>query len=120
MAEGIELSSVLKDIATDFVEADIIFAHNANFDSSVLRSELFRKKHSLLSSIDWCKFQCTMVLTKPLVQATDKNGRLKNPKLSELYKFATGVTMENAHDSLHDTRNLHSSIVEIASKSRKN
>ena len=61
-----------------------------------------------------------MVLTKPHVKATDKNGKLKNPKLSELYEFATGRPMENAHDSLHDTRNLHSSIVEIASKSRKN
>ena len=38
-----------------------------------------------------------------------ESGR-KNPKLSELYKFATGREMINQHDAKYDVLNLHEAI----------
>jgi DNA polymerase III epsilon subunit-like protein len=71
----------------------ILVAHNAQFDTSVLRSEMIR--HNLnLSLLDNINFVCTMKLYKERF--------LKPIKLGELYKDIFGEDFENAHNSLAD------------------
>ena len=68
-------------------------AHNAIFDTSVLRSEMIR--HQLdLSLIQNLNFRCTLEL--------HKEKHLTPIKLGVLYKEIFGVEFENAHNSLAD------------------
>ena len=94
--------------------ASHIVAHNARFDMSVLRSELFRRGlQPVLAAVDEKKVFCTMDGTRTLVNARTKRGHVKNPKLSELYMFACGESMENAHNSKYDVINLHRAIASL-------
>jgi DNA polymerase III epsilon subunit-like protein len=68
-------------------------AHNAIFDTSVLRSEMIRHKLDL-SLIQNLNFRCTLEL--------HKEKHLRPIKLGVLYKEIFGVEFENAHNSLAD------------------
>jgi DNA polymerase-3 subunit epsilon len=111
--EGQEILKVVEEIKTDFLNADVVLAHNAAFDKSVFQSELSRCNHELLSTMDWDKFVCTMKLTKCIVKAKNKLGKVKNPTLNELYEHTFWTTMDHAHNSLYDTRNLHTVMAEL-------
>jgi len=111
--EGHDLLQVVEDIKNDFLNADVVLAHNAAFDKSVFQKELSRYNHELLSAMDWDKFVCTMKLTKRIVKAKNKMGKLKNPTLNELYEHTFWTTLENAHNALQDTRNLHTVMAEL-------
>jgi DNA polymerase III epsilon subunit-like protein len=86
------------EVFTDFVKfigprTTTLVAHNAQFDTSVLRSEVIR--HNLnLSLLDNINFVCTMKLYKERF--------LKPIRLGELYKNIFGEEFENAHNSLAD------------------
>jgi DNA polymerase III epsilon subunit-like protein len=86
------------EVFTDFVKfigprTTTLVAHNAQFDTSVLRSEMIR--HNLnLSLLDNINFVCTMKLYKERF--------LKPIKLGNLYKDIFGEEFENAHNSLAD------------------
>lgn len=68
-------------------------AHNAQFDTSVLRSEMIR--HNIdLSLIEDFNFQCTLKMYKERF--------MKPIKLGVLYKEIFGEEFENAHNSLAD------------------
>jgi DNA polymerase III epsilon subunit-like protein len=111
--EGQEILKVVEEIKTDFLNADVVLAHNAAFDKSVIQSELSRNKHELLSTMNWDKFVCTMKLTRGIVKAKNKLGKVKNPTLNELYEHTFWTTMDHAHNSLYDTRNLHTVMAEL-------
>ena len=98
------------DHALDFVE--VIIAHNISFDINVLCAELFRYNlFDTIAKIESKKHICTMKETKFLVNSTFKNSDdIKDPNLKELYLFATGEEMENHHNSMYDTSNLHKAI----------
>src|SRR6056300_273194 len=70
-----------------------LVAHNAQFDTSVLRSEMIRHNLNLLL-LDNINFVCTMKLYKERF--------LKPIKLGNLYKDIFGEDFENAHNSLAD------------------
>ena len=70
-----------------------LVAHNAKFDTSVLRSEMLR--HDIdLSLINDLNFRCTLELYKERF--------LKPIKLGVLYEEIFGEQFENAHNSLAD------------------
>lgn len=113
LTSGTELKHVLEtlqaDLATD--EAEMLIAHNAQFDLSILKSEMHRIKHPGLQSFANKPVVCTMAATTNLCQlpfASSSYGgsKYKYPKQSELYYWLTGKQMENAHNSLHDVNNL--------------
>lgn len=71
----------------------VLVAHNAKFDSSVLRSEMIR--HNLnLTLLDDITFVCTHELYKERF--------LKTIKLVDLYENIFGECFDNAHNSLAD------------------
>ena len=81
VADCPEFIDIYEDLC-DFVRGEeIIFAHNASFDTGVIRYEL--ERHDLQYKFPWpTTHYCTVELSEPI-----KGKRLK---LSELYHIATG------------------------------
>lgn len=108
---GIPFSQAIKELNPFFRQAKYFVAHNAAFDFNVLRSELHRyglaEEQALLGSMS---VYCTMHKTKNIVSSIDKTGKLKNPNLKELYKYATGKDLVNHHNAANDVANLHEAV----------
>ena len=102
---GKQLFPVLKDFMTDVALCDTVVAHNLEFDSNVVGSELYRL------GLDPCAFlnhkrHCTMKSNTDLVKKPSKNSAsYKWPKLSELYSFCFHEPMKGAHNALADVEN---------------
>lgn len=108
--QGINFTEIIKTISPYIKQATHVFAHNANFDLSVLKSELYRHNmHYTLEALNKKNIMCTMKITKNIVNARNNYG-IKNPSLAELYQFATQKTIQNAHNSKYDVINLHEAI----------
>lgn len=87
--EGVELPVAAAKLNAILKRHPEIQAHNAEFDLSVLQSELFRHKQSeTLRLIGESTATCTMLRSKRLVGLSDVNGNPKNPSMKELYQFA--------------------------------
>jgi len=112
LAEGTDFTqAVLGEIEPSFQRADYLIAHNSEYDINVLKSEWFRYGFNpLLNHIEGLSVICSMKKTRSIVRALDSRSRLKNPKLAELYEFATNNAIENAHDAKYDVINLHEAI----------
>jgi DNA polymerase III epsilon subunit-like protein len=110
--QGVPFSEIVEALSRSLKQVSHVVAHNANFDLSILKSELFRGGyHSVLSELVKKKTICTMAHTKSIVKAKMTNGgRIKDPRLDELYAFAMKKLMENAHNSKYDVIHLHSAI----------
>jgi DNA polymerase III subunit alpha len=110
--EGVEFARAIEsDIAPILKRANYLVAHNSDFDTNILKSELFRY-HQLdtLAHFENMHVVCSMKATKQLVKAKSSNNRLKMPNLKELYEFATKKEMTNHHDASFDVINLHEAI----------
>lgn len=85
------------EVFTDFMKfvgsTKILVAHNAKFDSNVLRSEIIRHKLNM-DTIKDVIFRCTHEMYKEKF--------LKTIKLGDLYENIFGERFENAHNSLAD------------------
>lgn len=101
-SEGVAFDVAVAPFLAALKECDVAYAHNAQFDVGVMRSELERRG----LPFDDSKVRCTMLGTQALVNARDVRGRVKWPRLAELYLAATGEEMRDAHDALRDVENL--------------
>ena len=111
LSSGIPFSEAALKFLHACSNATHLLAHNSAFDVVVTQSELYRSGLAdLNNALNSMEVICTMKKTKELVKATDKLGRIKNPKLKELYEFATNRKIQNEHDSLFDTLNLYEAI----------
>lgn len=100
------------EIAEVFLEnlkqVSYVIAHNAIFDISILKSELYRYKlYSIIEELNKKQILCTMKKTMMIVKSRFKNGGIKYPSLAELYMFVFKKNIENAHNSKYDVINLH-------------
>ena len=112
--KGMSLSEVALILSNKLKHISHIIAHNANFDISIIKSELHRLSlSSIIEEINSKQVLCTMNLTKSIVKAKNKYNKIKDPSLSELYKFVFNKNIENAHNSNYDVINLHSSIKQL-------
>lgn len=112
---GMEFAQCMQEVMYPlFSRASYVAAHNAAFDVNVLKSELVRNHcDDMLRHMEKkMKVICTMKSTKHIVCAKNPKGRLKNPTLKELYRFATGEEMEETehHDAVYDVINMHQSV----------
>ena len=106
--KGIAFTVVASDFHKLLVKATHIYAHNAMFDVNVMKSELYRNGlQSIIDEMNTKTVVCTMHGTRDIVRAKTARGRLKVPKLAELYRFATDKELEHAHDAKYDVLNLH-------------
>jgi len=98
---GEDLSEVLDKFSEDAKEAEVLVGHNIEFDNKIIGAEYLRtKKENLLAeakSID------TAEDTKEFCQLQGGiGGKLKMPKLIELYEKLFGEGFGDAHDAAYD------------------
>jgi DNA polymerase III epsilon subunit-like protein len=106
--EGIPFVQIAEVLLKMLKKVSHIVAHNAIFDMSILKSELFRLGlYSIIDELDTKQILCTMKHTKHIVKALNKIGYIKYPSLAELYRFVFDKNIENAHNSKYDVINLH-------------
>jgi DNA polymerase III epsilon subunit-like protein len=103
MNEGRDLYFVLEEFSEIIDEANLLVAHNMNFDEKIVGAEflrsgissgLFRTRRfcTMLSSIDFCRIP------------SGSGDGYKWPKLSELHIKLFGRDFEDAHDAMVDAR----------------
>lgn len=102
-AHGKPVQLVLRAFMDDVKQADLIVAHNMQFDQKVVAAELHRMDCSENARYLLQKQSlCTMKSTTDLVKIPTKYGSYKWPKLEELYGYLFGVKFENAHHAMCD------------------
>lgn len=87
--------------------ADILVAHNLNFDEKVMQTALYREKLLDASQLmlPEMKRLCTMELSTNILKLRNpyKKNSFKWPKLEEAYKkFSGGKELKGGHDALVD------------------
>lgn len=102
LEEGQDLKQVLQEFAEDLERTQQLVGHNIEFDISIIGSELLRahltterflnlpRLDTGLSSIEFCQLQGGI------------GGKLKMPKLSELYEKLFSTKFPDAHDAAYD------------------
>lgn len=83
--------------------ADLIVAHNMQFDYTIMRGFFFRTDVSDSELFNADKY-CTMLGTTSLCKLPGRFGNYKWPKLQELHKFLFGENFVGAHDAMFDIR----------------
>ena len=120
-AKGQKISDVLEKFMDKFADADLIVAHNMEFDHKMLQVEALRimmtyeegkpgwesKLIQWQNIVDCKKLFCTMQETVDLckIQAVSpKTGRtyIKFPTLAELHEYYFGCKPTNLHNALVD------------------
>lgn len=98
----------LVEVFIDMVEnADVIVAHNANYDITVMRRAV-KVYCDMTDQTYWDVFEgktviCTMLAAMDIVKATPKrNGKWKWPNLTECMRFFFNEDHSKAHDALAD------------------
>ncbi|GAB4230978.1 MAG: DNA polymerase III subunit alpha [Ekhidna sp.] len=98
---GEDLSEVLDKFSEDVKRSEVLVGHNIEFDNKIIGAEYLRtEKENLLAearNID------TAEDTKEFCQLQGGiGGRLKSPKLIELYEKLFGEPFDDAHDAAYD------------------
>lgn len=89
----------LKSLENFIKDCDELVAHNLKFDIKFIPEHIIDKYN--------IKTRCTMLENKDLVEAVDKNGRKKNPRLEELAeKLGVEFNKEDAHSGIYDVTKL--------------
>jgi DNA polymerase III subunit epsilon len=102
---GIAIEAVLPVFAQLVSRADIVIAHNIEFDTFVMTGEFLRRDYDE-TPFDGAAFFCTMRAMTPICKLPNMNGYsdFKWPKLQEAHKHCFGVEFESAHDAMADVR----------------
>lgn len=114
--KGKPLKLVLLQFVLDLLEADLLVAHNIEFDLNIVTAELYRLKKDNRGVVgDFIKQIIKELSAKP-IYCTMKHGAnytkievpyqddYKWPKLAELYRHFFGNDFKGAHNSLYDIR----------------
>ena len=122
-SEGVDIVEVLERFYDAYCRADIVVAHNLDFDSKVMEIEANRnyerlkiKNYESAPHIVWMfddayiklssiEMKCTMKMSKELCNIERVNSRgpyIKFPTLCELYEKLFHTKPENLHNSMMD------------------
>jgi len=121
-SKGINIDNVLAEFIGDIEYADMIVAHNVEFDLNMIRVELLRLEQSVIAKgdmdlrminvelrmdriIQTKTFYCTMRESVDLCKIEKENSRgkyYKFPTLTELHKHLFEVEPKHLHNSFHD------------------
>ncbi len=114
--DGISFIDILPKLEEFLQTCDTIYAHNAEFDINVIKSELLRyKRQDIVDLIHTKIIICTMRETTNMVNIQTKYGP-KWPTLAELYYHLFKTPLENAHNSKYDVINLHKIVQNLYSQ----
>lgn len=108
---GIKMSGVLMLFHGLVKLADVVIAHNIQFDHAMLKIEAFRNSYQSSGIFHDMKTFCTMNEAKDLIRlppsAKMKEKKIpgyKPPSLKEAYEYFERKELENAHDAMADCR----------------
>ena len=101
LEKGTELSSVLSEFSAVLGGANMLIAHNMDFDEKIVGAEYVRM--GFKSGIFETHRLCTMKTTTDLCGIPGNYG-FKWPTLSELHRFLFGSDFKDAHDALVDVK----------------
>ncbi len=99
ISEGHDLEKVLSLFNERIAEANVLVAHNMNFDEKIIGAEFIRK--NIESQLFRKKRICTMLSSVDYCQIEGYYG-YKWPKLEELYLKLFKENFEDAHDASVD------------------
>ncbi|KAA9338719.1 3'-5' exonuclease [Hymenobacter busanensis] len=96
---GVNLASVLREFLPRLHQAQLLVAHNYDFDSKIVGAEL----HRLSMNFDWesASSYCTMKSATEFCQIPSRFG-YKWPTLVELYQKLFNTGFPGAHNALND------------------
>lgn len=111
---GVNVKDILTHFMNDCKRADLIVAHNMDFDKNVVCSELFRlgMEEDLNEFTNLPKL-CTMKTTTSFCRIPNKWGSYKWPKLVELHVKLFDVPFENSHHAMADVAATVKSFYEL-------
>lgn len=113
MKDGIDIEIIFEILYKSLKRVSHIIAHNADFDISVLKSELYRKKRDdIIIEIDKKIKICTMLNTKDILKIPNNFG-YKYPSLKDLYNYTMNQEITNQHNSYYDVLNLYDSVKKL-------
>ena len=102
---------VVEQFLEDCAEAGLICGHNIHFDTSIIKANIMRElgqEYYNANEVEECLFKGkridTMRPTMKWVDARTSNGRLKFPRLEELYSRCFPGESFPAHDALEDCK----------------
>jgi DNA polymerase-3 subunit epsilon len=104
--KGINIDEILRYFISDISKADILVAHNIEFDKTMLRAELLRNNFNDIFINSKFEEYCTMKNSIYICKIERINMRnepyFKWPKLIELYKKLFNTIPKNLHNSFND------------------
>ncbi len=100
--KGVDTLIVLQEFLSFALSSEHLVAHNINFDFRIIQAELYRNGFG--EPLVNAETICTMEASKTWVNASNINGGLKYPKLSELYAkcFGESDSLTGMHNALND------------------
>lgn len=117
-AFGIPAEIIIPTIMAFATKADLLVAHNVEFDTKIIATALYRhllnevqpdtiekNQEEMVAPVNfWLSLPtyCTMKESKTIVGATNKKGALKHPKLTEAYEFFFDKPLNRAHSANAD------------------
>lgn len=102
LAEGYDLNNVLTQFARDVNKANLVVAHNIDFDEKIVAAEFLRKKikHKLSKKPKIC----TMRSSTEFCEIPGYYGKYKWPNLQELHYTLFDRDFEEMHNALADVK----------------
>ena len=101
LSEGVDIIKVLAEFAEDLSEADLIIAHNIDFDFPVINCEF--KRINMKTKLQKIQRFCTMKSTTEFCSIPGKYGH-KWPTLSELHFKLFDTSFLNSHRASSDVK----------------
>ena len=103
LKEGHDLGEVLEAFIVDLDKAEVIVGHNIGFDNKIVGAELVRKEQQgKLLLLEKDTVDTSEVSVEYCQLEGGRGGKLKNPKLLELYEKLFGEAFDDAHDAAYD------------------
>lgn len=101
-AQGVDLVHAILDFSSLLTQADVLIAHNLQFDMILLLASM---KRCELEAVRLPKRFCTMTAMTDICKLRGPfRGAYKWPKLTEAYHHCFNETFDGAHDALVDVR----------------
>ena len=114
---GIKLKEVLKIFEKDLKSSKYIIGHNVNFDINILGAEFYRKQIQTKLN-EKLKIDTGIISKEYCNLSGGLGGRLKMPKLIELYEILFGEKFSDAHDASYDVNATAASFFELVRKNQ--
>jgi DNA polymerase III subunit epsilon len=102
LVDGDDLKTVLAQFANDVKKANLVVAHNIEFDDKIVSAEFLRKNinHTLSTKPK----VCTMRSSTDFCKIPNNYGKYKWPNLKELHVTLFDHEFEDVHNALADVK----------------